>query len=462
MTGTNPLLRLVAAARKEPAPVVAREALPFQSDASMIENAPTPLAARATIWILGLALASVVVWASLAQLDRVVTTRGRLVTTTPKLVVQPLEIAVVRRILVTPGEIVRKDQVLAELDPTFAEADLAELHKARRLLEAQAARLHLELDGGDASLGDPAAPEVRMQQALLEQRRRERQLKFDALDQRAAEITAEKDATEASRTLVARQLLIAEEIEGMRIRLAKDQTIPRASLLDATQHRLEMELAQRSAADRIIQLGHEAQLVATQRAGLDQEWRRQAQEELIGVDHELGGIVERLEKAARRSNLVALRAPADAVVLEIADRSADSVVKEAEALMTLVPLGQPLEAEIEVDPADVGFIGQGDAVRVKLDAFPYQRHGLIDGKLRLISEDTLIRNAAMGQAAAQPPTYYRGRVQLGPVQLRDLPGTVRLMPGMTVTAEILVGQRRAITYFLDPLIRVFDESLRET
>ena len=121
-----------------------------------------------------------------------------------------------------------------------------------------------------------------------------------------------------------------------------------------------------------------------------------------------------------------------------------------------------LEAEIEVDPADAGFIGRGNEVRVKLDAFPYQRHGLIDGRLRLLREDMLIRGASMGGAGTRPPTYYRGHVQLGSVQLQDLPDTVRLVPGMTVTAEILVGRRRAISCFLAPLIRVFDVSRSET
>jgi HlyD family secretion protein len=99
-----------------------------------------------------------------------------------------------------------------------------------------------------------------------------------------------------------------------------------------------------------------------------------------------------------------------------------------------------------------------DDVRVKLDAFPFQRHGLLKGRLRTVSEDAFVRRSG---AAAGPPNYYRARVELTTTQLRNVPETNRLLPGMGVRGEILVGDRRVITYFLYPLIRAFDESLRE-
>ena len=74
-----------------------------------------------------------------------------------------------------------------------------------------------------------------------------------------------------------------------------------------------------------------------------------------------------------------LRAPADGVVLELGQRSIGSVAKEAEPLVTLVPRGNKIEAEVDVDSADVARLRVGDPVRVKLDALPFQRHGTIDG-----------------------------------------------------------------------------------
>ena len=81
-------------------------------------------------------------------------------------------------------------------------------------------------------------------------------------------------------------------------------------------------------------------------------------------------------------------APADAIVLEVADRSVGSVVKEAEALYTLVPLDSPLEAEVSVEDRDIGRAATGASVRLKLDAWPFQRHGTLDGRLRTVSQES--------------------------------------------------------------------------
>ena len=164
-----------------------------------------------------------------------------------------------------------------------------------------------------------------------------------------------------------------------------------------------------------------------------------------------------------------LRAPEDGVVLELGQRSIGSVAKEAEPLITLVPRGNKIEAEVDVDSADVARLRVGDSVRVKLDALPFQRHGTIDGTVRVITENSFQPD----KSAAQPqgpqtgkdpdgkPAFFRARITLGPLTLQDVPRDFRLIPGMTSTAEILVGKRTIISYLLDPVIRVFDESLRE-
>ena len=59
------------------------------------------------------------------------------------------------------------------------------------------------------------------------------------------------------------------------------------------------------------------------------------------------------------------------------------------------------------------------------------------------------------------PAFFRARIALGPLELRDVPQDFRLIPGMTATAEIKVGRRTIISYLLDPIVRLFDESLRE-
>jgi HlyD family secretion protein len=150
----------------------------------------------------------------------------------------------------------------------------------------------------------------------------------------------------------------------------------------------------------------------------------------------------------------------------MAERSVGSILQQAEPFFTLVPFDSVLEADVKVESKDIGRIRTGDSVRVKLDAFPFQRHDTLPGKVRVISENAFQRNdpkALLQSMPDQEPVeaFYRTRVSLLSTQLRNVPDGFRLMPGMKVRAEIKVGTRSVISYFLYPVIRALDESLRE-
>jgi hemolysin D len=131
-------------------------------------------------------------------------------------------------------------------------------------------------------------------------------------------------------------------------------------------------------------------------------------------------------------------------------KSVGPVVRNAETRCVRVPLDAPLEAEVAVSPADVGEIRMKDAARVKIDAHPFHKQGTITGKVGEVSAETFNRQGVLGGQASH---------NLAP--LRYLPSPTRRLPGMTRTAEIVTGKRTVISYFLYPLIRVLDESLRE-
>jgi hemolysin D len=132
-------------------------------------------------------------------------------------------------------------------------------------------------------------------------------------------------------------------------------------------------------------------------------------------------------------------------------------VQDAEPMFVLVPLDAPLEAEVEVSPADVGEIRVDDAARIKIDAYPFQKHGTIKGKVINVSADTFSRQNGFGG----PSYYYLARLSLEDTHLQHLPAPTRLLPGMTLTGEIVTGKRTVISYFVYPVIRILDESLRE-
>jgi hemolysin D len=182
------------------------------------------------------------------------------------------------------------------------------------------------------------------------------------------------------------------------------------------------------------------------------------------VQQDISTATQQLASSERRRSLVVLRAPAHGVVLELGQRSIGSVAKEAEPLVTLVPQDNTIEAEVDVDSVDVARLRVGDPVRVKFDALPYQRHGTLDGTVRVITENSFQTDRNTTAPTDKPdgrPSFFRGRIALGPVKLRNVPNDFHLIPGMTTSAEIVIGKRTIISYLLDPIVRLFDEGLRE-
>jgi HlyD family secretion protein len=157
--------------------------------------------------------------------------------------------------------------------------------------------------------------------------------------------------------------------------------------------------------------------------------------------------------------MITLTAPMDAVVLEIAKLSPGSIAREAETFFTLVPAHGVLEAEVQIDSADVGYIEVGNPVHLKLDAYPFQRHGTLSAQVSGLSQDAFKREVATKSAITD--AYFSAHLKLDGAQLKNMKAGAVLLPGMTLNAEIVVGQRSVLSYLAWPLTKGLNEAIRE-
>ena len=457
--------------RRKPAPADKRvdpAAVAFQPDAAMIEETPLPPAARSAIYIVAALVVTAILWATFSQVDRVVSARGKLVTIDPLIVVQPLETAIIRTINVGIGDTVKTGAVLATLDPTFTESQETATRERLNSMTAEERRLSAEIyqkpfppDPADDSL-DPKY--MALQTAIHAHREAEYQAAVSSSDADIARFQAALATNRTAQDGFKERLKVIGQVETMRQDLYNISAGSRLNLLTTQLDRLTMsdQLAEKEQQEKELQ----QQLAAAreQKEKYINNWVREGGERLTTVQQDIATATQQLISAERRRSLVVLRAPADGVVLELGQRSIGSVAREAEPLVTLVPLGNTVEAEVDVDSSDVARLRVGDNVRVKLDALPFQRHGTLSGTLRVITENSFQPDRKTGAPADKPdgqPAFFRGRIALGPLKLQDVPKDFRLIPGMTATAEMNVGRRTVISYLLDPVIRLFDESLRE-
>jgi HlyD family secretion protein len=432
----------------------------FLPDADAIERNPLPRWLRMTLHVLLGLFVTFILWASLSQVETVVMAHGRLVNPRPNIVVQPLETAIIQTIEVRAGQVVKKGQLLATLDPTFTQADEAQLRNRLRSLDTQAEGLRAELSGKPGAAGTGGRDADQLLQAQLST---ERQANYEAqkmrLEQNIARLKAGIETNQRDQQVLAQRLKSLSEIEAMQEKLVAENFGAKMQLLEARDRRLEVERTMVMGRNKDVEMQRELNAAQAEQAAFSKNWRQRMMEDLLTATRDRDGINEQLTKADRRHKLVQLTAPADAVVLEIAKLSPGSVLREAETMFTLVPLGADLEAQVEIDSLDIGHLKPGDPAHIKIDAFPFQRHGMLDGKLRTISEDSFKREQVLpGQGT---DAYYLGTLNMGSTKLRKLEPTQRLLPGMTLTAEIVVGKRSVMSYLLWPLTKALDESIRE-
>jgi HlyD family secretion protein len=437
----------------------ADSALAFQSDLDRIIGEPSPRHLRMVSAALAVLLVSVIVLAALTRVDMDVTGHGRLASQNPTTMLQPLDRAILRHLAVRAGDVVRKGQVLATLDGTFAQADVGALTARRNFLGAEAARLRTELAGGVYI--DKHAPDEQMQAALSAQRQREYAAKLAGYDQAiahdAAELATDRDQANSLR----HQVALAQQVKTMRDTLMQGAEGSRLQYLDAdsTLTRDTGELT--AATDRIAELGHASLSHQADRRAFVESWRRDIVEALAKNRNETDQVQASLDKAAHVQQLVQVTAPEDGVIIDVAARGPGSVLKEAEPLLTLLPAHAGLQADISVKSADIGYIRAGDPVTVKVDAYPYQRHGTLQGHVRAIAAASFDMQSAPGDTPGESSAMHRVTVDLSGGHLTDLPPGTGPMPGMTISGDVRVGHRSVLAYFLQPLTRGFAQSLRE-
>jgi HlyD family secretion protein len=431
----------------------------FQTDAIALEERKLPISARLTLYLVAAALGCGVYWASVSKIDEIVVAPGRLATTDPMLVMQPFETSIIRSITVQAGDFVRKGQLLATLDPTFTAADAGQLRAKLAGFEAQNARIRAELAGTPYTPPPNASAEALMQAQLAAQRTAAYQAKLADYDAQIAHGEATMVAAKAQEAMLDQRLAGLEEIDTMRASLFDGGNGSRLSLLQSRDVSFDIKVTLAQVKGQYAEAVQQRDQTRAEKQNYIEDYRRLALEALVDVEDKQAGASEELKKVDLRTSMSQLVAPVDAAVLEVAQRSVASVVQPAEPLITLVPLNVPLEAEVTVAGNDIGHLANGDLARIKFDAFPFQEHGTVEGKVISISENSFAK-----QAGADPQggaAFYKVRIALGPDQLKQVPPTFRLLPGMTVSAEIHAGEHTVISYFLYPLIRGLDESLRE-
>ena len=434
----------------------AGQELDFLPAALEIQQRPPSPMGRVIIWILMIFFVVSIAWATLGSVDIVAVAEGRIIPGGHNKVIQSLELGSIMAIHVSEGQQVVRGERLLELDDESARADLQGIQQELLELEQEYSRLALlrewlQRSAASISPAPDGLPQLQLHLLMAQWYEHSANLKALLADRRkrqAEQVSLQQQVAKLEATLP----LVARRAKALQ-KLSEKNFLGEAEFLEMEQERLELQYdlaTNRKRGEEIIAA------IAEIDARTEQTQRRFLSQVLLEQQENRKRVAALQQERAKASNRLAaytLYAPVTGVVQQLAVHTLGGVVTPAQQLMVIIPDEGILEVEAMVENKDIGFVHEGQAVEVKIDAFPFTRYGIIDAILIDLSNDA-ITDKVHG-------LVYTARVILKESKIQVDQKWVDLSPGMTVTAEVKTGKRRLIEFFLAPLLRYRQESIRE-
>lgn len=423
----------------------------------VLEKPPSPIG-RAVSLLMMVFAALAIAWMYFSKMDVVVTAQGQVVPSGHVKLIQAAEAGVVHTIKVRNGQVVEKGEELIELDSTTTTADRARLMREQVEAQIEVARLKAQL-ASDPTLFQPSADIdsaiAETQKSLLISRLQEREEKLAGLGHDIARRRADRDAIRSTVAKLVRTLPLLKKRLEKKQSLARKRFLSELTVMDSELEVINQENELQIQRHRLTESEANLAVAIRQRKQMQAEFSAETLAALAEGSRRIAAVTQELVKVEKKRSLQRLRAPIDGVVQQLAVNTIGGVVTAAQTLMVIVPANGELEIDATVLNKDIGFVRVGQRAAVKFETFQFTRHGFIEGTMQWVGLDAM--------SDPQLGLVFPVRILLSdttmPNRVNGHRGSVA--PGMAVTADIAIGKRRVLEYFLAPILRYKEESLRE-
>ena len=421
------------------------------------ETPPSPTG-RLVMWSILTLLVVGILWSVLGHINEVAVAPGKVIPTGQVKTIQVKNKSIVKEIHVKEGQHVEKGDTLVVMDPTSTDADYDSLNKRAAYYALDIQRLEAELNGTSFSpKNDPnlelkdITAEQSLYQSRVSQHRAEMEAAANAVNQKEAALNAER----VNLNKYDEMLAIAREKENRLIELTKENAISEFQLFEQTSQRINYEKTAAAQLDLINRAEAELSEAQAKLSNLDAAYKKDVMASLVESRKQYYALTEESKKADENQRLSTVVAPCSGTVYNLAVHTEGGVVTDAQPLMVIVPDGVELEFEVWAENKDIGFIKEGQEAEVKVATFNFQKFGMLTAYVDEISADS-----NSDKSDPEKNKRFRLLLKLDENTLKENPD-IHINPGMEVTAEIKIKEKRIIEFFLDPFRRYTHESLRE-
>lgn len=423
----------------------------FKPLLSEIEASPVSPLGRFTFWVVVILIITTALWLFIGKVDIVVNSRGIVIPDGEAKIIQPLETGVVKDILVKEGDFVKKGQILIDLDSSATDAQLKSAEES--LLQANLEAEQLKAVSRGESFSSPQSKEKQeewqIQKDIYNQKLASlnkeisiKRLEISKIGDQIKEIQADKNSAtallESSQARVKRLDNVIDIIAYKDYQRALDeekQYRENVSKFSAEINRLESQKRQ---------IAHEISQIKS-------DFKRENLEYLADTKQEISQLEANKERILFSNQKQKIIAPCDGHIDKLLIHTIGGIVTPAQELIALTPVEKPLIINAKVQNKDIGFIKVGMPVSIKIDTFDFQKYGILNGEVKSISQNS-INDEKLG---AIYEIYITPITKTFTVEGKEK----NITAGMTLNAEMNIGKRRIIDFFIYPLIKYMDEGI---
>ena len=336
-----------------------------------------------------------IAWSALSKVDEVAVAPGKIIPSDQVLPVRAVTTDIIQAVKVEEGQFVQKGDTLVELNATRLQTEVNRLEK-----QAQSMRTNLNR----ATKASAEGQNARIKEAAVELARQQDNLK-----------SAQRDASRLRKLVGAIPRLDYEHAQDKVRDLQKNIAVQKQKIQQLKQDYQSVNLTQLS----------------------------QLQNDLNNVEGQLNQARDLLKKQT-------ITAPIAGTVYNLNVNLGKGTLQSGEEILSIAPVGKEPVLEANLPDQYRGFVNEGMRAKVKIETFPYQEFGTVDGTVIYISPNAVSRDNSGKQV-------FLTRIQLKKFVLPVRGEYQMITPGMSATGEIVMREKSVLSLLLDPITRQVDE-----
>ena len=422
----------------------------FKPILSEIEEEPESPLGLFTFWTIIALITISIIWLIVGKVDIVITTRGIVIPAGESKVIQPLDTGVIRQIFVKEGDYVRQGQALLEIDPSTTEPALESSEENHKNIQFEINRLNAQAKGlpylPPPPTSEPAFTQNELYSANISSLNDQLQMRNNELKSINEEIKSAESEQNNFKNLLNTSLDKEVSLKKVIDIIAKDEYTKTVD--DIHSYRTEVD----KSTFKLQQLQYKKLQLNNEISYIKQNFKSETLKELVQKQVQETQLKSDVKQIEFRNQKQKITSPVDGYIDKLLIHTIGVVVTPAQNLISITPANSPLLIKATVLNEDIGFVKEKMPVQIKVDTYSFQKYGLLKGVVKNVAKNSVISDAKQGSVY---------QIYITPLQqtLMVEGKQEKITSGMSVSAEVKVGKRRIIEFFIYPLIKYFNEGI---